>query len=222
MRLDRHKVVPVVQAMLVRRPKISKRSEKQNMSRHTKRDWLNDFSVLFAHFWYKDFPCDIDHHDSAGRADWTIHIGIAVRSCADLMGLFARFESGGRTDAVLIDGNSDVVAALEWEWKPIHDQSANELRKLNENTIPREFSVLITYLYEDEESETGAVSRCLSCWKNESPLLLILVHFTGRLRRFTRMTFHRIAGPGHSKKLREQPAIAWEVEGSRWHRETPA
>ena len=59
-----------------------------------------DFATLFQYFWYRDFPID-EVSTGAKRTDWTIRIGIIVRSIADLMGLVTRFERGGRKDAVL-------------------------------------------------------------------------------------------------------------------------
>ncbi len=60
-----------------------------------------DFAVLFQYFWHRDFPIDQEIAVGALRIDWTIHVGIIVRSIADLMGLVVRFERGGRKDAVL-------------------------------------------------------------------------------------------------------------------------
>ena len=72
-----------------------------------------DFATLFQYFWYRDFPM---HQSATGarRSDWTIHIGLVVRSIADLMGLVTRFESGNRKDAVLRSGEGDEIA-IEWE-----------------------------------------------------------------------------------------------------------
>src|SRR6516165_7808377 len=81
---------------------------------------LTDFATILAYMWYRDFPLLHSVREKAQRADWTTHIGITVRSTADLMGLFTCFESGGRTDAVLRDRNKMPVAALEWEWAALH------------------------------------------------------------------------------------------------------
>ena len=59
----------------------------------------------------------------ARRADWTIHIGLVVRSIGDLMGLVTR---GGRKDAILRSREGDEIA-VEWEWNGVYE---NELRKL--------------------------------------------------------------------------------------------
>ncbi|MEE8413762.1 MAG: hypothetical protein V3R96_04355, partial [Dehalococcoidales bacterium] len=81
--------------------------------------WVSpeDFATLFQYCWYRDFPID-PVSTGAKRADWTIHIGVVVRSVADLIGYVARFESGGRTDAVLRSRNGNEFA-IEWEWEGV-------------------------------------------------------------------------------------------------------
>lgn len=44
-----------------------------------------DFITLFNCLWYRDFPVS-EAHAIAGRADWTIHLGLVVRQCATLLG----------------------------------------------------------------------------------------------------------------------------------------
>ena len=44
-----------------------------------------DFATLFQYFWHRDFPMD-QRSTGARRTDWTIHIGVVIRSIADLMG----------------------------------------------------------------------------------------------------------------------------------------
>ena len=83
--------------------------------------FLTDFATLYSHMWYRDFPLHPSVRDKAERADWTIHIGITVRSIADLMGLFTHFESGQRTDAILRGNRNEAMAALEWEWNNLPD-----------------------------------------------------------------------------------------------------
>ena len=73
--------------------------------------FVADFVTIFSHMWYRDFPLQYSVREKAQRADWTTHIGITVRSTADLMALFTHFEGGGRTDA-LLRGREKVVAAL--------------------------------------------------------------------------------------------------------------
>ena len=88
----------------------------------------------------------------AKRTDWTIHIGVVVRNIADLMGLYARFETRGRKDAVLRSAEGDEIA-LEWEWGGVW---SNELKKLKhhrvwskDNDMERllKYVVLITYTH---------------------------------------------------------------------------
>ena len=68
-----------------------------------------DFATLFQYFWHRDFPID-QRTTGDRRTDWTIHIGVVVRSLADLMGLVTRFERGGRKDAVLRSTEGDEIA----------------------------------------------------------------------------------------------------------------
>ena len=72
-----------------------------------------DFATLFQYFWHRDFPIGLKA-TGARRSDWTIHTGLVIRSIADFMGLVTRFESGGRTDAVLRSEEGNEVA-IEWE-----------------------------------------------------------------------------------------------------------
>jgi hypothetical protein len=210
----------------------------------TKREglWLADFATVFAHMWYRDFPLQYSVHEKAQRADWTTHIGIAVRSTADLMGLFTHFESGGRTDAVLRDSKGAVVAALEWEWAALHRGPAiiNEFDKLKCRCADRafegiRFAGLIGYARESSERDRDDYTQLLATvlehykksWVGElAPLLLVVIHYkwmgkhkTRQSRQFTQMTIDKVAGGG-STRLREQPAYPWDVIGSRWAQET--
>jgi len=90
----------------------------------------DDFATLFQYFWHRDFPLDISA-TGAKRTDWTIHIGVAVRSVADLMGLVTRFEARGRKDAVLRSTDGDEIA-VEWEWEGVW---GNELDKLKNHKV---------------------------------------------------------------------------------------
>jgi hypothetical protein len=160
------------------------------------RPWLTDFATIFAHMWYRDFPLQQSLREKAQRADWTTHISIAVRSTADLMGLFTSFESGGRTDALLCDNNKKVVAALEWEWAALHrgDTMINEFNKLKDLCAQTgfedfHFAGLIGYA-RDSASRAGAdradygsllaevLEGYTKRWpKDGPPLMLALVHF---------------------------------------------
>ncbi len=138
-----------------------------------------DFATLFQYFWHKDFPIDTKS-TGAKRIDWTIHIGIIVRSIGDLMGVVTRFERGGRKDALYRSVAGDEVA-LEWEWQGIKGQ--NELAKLKAHNVwgrPEynhdnlKYGVLITYVeIEYIEENLNTVSRN---WQGAKwPLLLIIV-----------------------------------------------
>lgn len=88
-----------------------------------------DFATLFQYLWHRDFPLG-QGAVGARRADWTIHIGLVVRSIGDLTGLVTRFETGGRKDAVLRSADGDEIA-IEWEWGEGWQQS--ELPKLRDH-----------------------------------------------------------------------------------------
>jgi hypothetical protein len=204
-----------------------------------RKQMLSDFATIFAHMWYRDFPLQQGVREKAQRADWTTHIGVAVRSTADLMGLFTHFESGRRTDAVLRDNMGSVVAALEWEWAALHrgDTIVNEFNKLQERCGAEDFkgvqfAGLIAYAREssakgrsDYTERWNAVLEDYTVrWhKALPPLLLVAVHFQWQGkpigRQFTTMTIDEIAG-GKRDRIREQQAYPWDVCGSRWTQET--
>jgi hypothetical protein len=200
---------------------------------------LTDFATIFAHMWYRDFPLQPRYREKAQRADWTTHIGIAVRSSADLLGLFTHFESGGRTDAVLRDNRDTAVAAFEWEWSALHrgDEVITEFENLKKKCFEREdfrdlrFACLIGYARggttERDRDFTRRSEAVLESyakrWVGElPPLLLIVVHFewAGKQkgRRFVKMTIEEIED-GRRNKLLEQPAYPWDVFWSRWAQE---
>ncbi len=185
---------------------------------------LEDFATIFAHMWYRDFPLQPSFRLKAQRADWTTHIGIAVRSTADLMGLFTHFESGGRTDAVLKDNKGNAVAALEWEWSSLHrgDDIITEFQKLKDCCAKEgfrglRFACLIGYgrggigargAGDYGERTAAVLDKYEKRWDGDlPPLLLVVIHFdtTGQrkaAREFRRVTFDVIKG-GKSTPLRE-------------------
>jgi hypothetical protein len=197
--------------------------------------WLADFATIFAHMWYRDFPLQRSLREKAQRADWTTHIGIAVRSTADLMGLFTCFESGVRTDAVLRD-TKGVVAALEWEWAALHSGKVNEFKKLaqlcgDSNYNCLRFAGLVVYGRKGGADYSARTEKVLEQYEKEwskdlPPLLLVVIYFEGigknerlQRRQFQDMEMYEIAG-GTKKLLRRQPAFPWDVIGSRWAKET--
>ena len=199
------------------------------------RPWLTDFATIFAHMWYRDFPLQRALREKAQRADWTTHIGIAVRSTADLMGLFTCFESGVRTDAVLRD-TKGVVAALEWEWAALHSGKVNEFKKLaqlcgDSNYRCLRFAGLVVYGRKGGTDYSTRTEKVLEQYEKEwterlPPLLLVVIYFEGigknerlQRRQFQDMEMYEIAG-GTKKLLRRQPAFPWDVSDSRWAKET--
>jgi hypothetical protein len=199
------------------------------------RPWLTDFATIFAHMWYRDFPLQRSLREKAQRADWTTHIGIAVRSTADLMGLFTCFESGVRTDAVLRD-TKGVVAALEWEWAALHSGKVNEFKKLAELCGDSKFQCLkfaglVVYGRKGGSDYSTRTEKVLEQYERDwpkvlPPLLLVVIYFEGigkderlQRRQFQDMEMYEIAG-GAKKLHRRQPAFPWDVSGSRWAKET--
>ena len=188
---------------------------------------LEDFATLFQYFWHRDFPVS-QKSLGARRTDWTIHIGIVVRSIADLMGLVTRFESGGRKDAVLRSGEGDEVA-IEWEWGGAW---GNELDKLKRHKawrvrkdVDRElkYTVFITYAHSPNLEKVN--NQVAKKWEDAKwPLLLILVEVekskrfsSGRAFKWIHMSVFDSNG---QKPLRKVPAYPWNVESSRWYVET--
>jgi len=185
-----------------------------------------DFATLFQYFWHRDFPID-RRSTGARRADWTIHIGIVVRNICDLMGLAARFERGGRKDAVLRSTAGDEVA-IEWEWGGVW---GNELGKLKNHKVWRrdesrdkllQYAVLITYTHTPNIQKV--YSHGSKEWKGAQwPLLLILIDVEKSRtfasgKEFRNMQMCVFDGEGRSD-LRKAPAFPWQVIGTRWCRE---
>jgi len=182
-----------------------------------------DFATLFQYLWHRDFPIDQKRAVGAKRIDWTIHIGVIVRNIADLMGLVARFERGGRKDAILRSSEGDEIA-IEWEWEGI--EGGNELKKLKSHVVrPKgrdrqlKYAVLITYV--DFNNRQDAVNHAVESWGNTQwPLLLILI-VTEKTKIFaSRREFSNarmcLIDKGELTSLRDIPAVPWQVESSRW------
>ena len=183
-----------------------------------------DFATLFQYFWHRDFPLDL-MATGAKRTDWTIHIGVVIRSIADLMGLVTRFERRGRKDAVLRSTDGDEIA-IEWEWAGVQ---GNELEKLKGHRVwskneSRErllrYAVLITY------AETSDIEKAhknvMERWKGARwPLLLILIDFEESKRFFMGKEFKNIQmsvfDSTGRKSLRVAPALPWNIESSLWY-----
>jgi len=183
-----------------------------------------DFATLFQYFWHRDFPIDTISV-GAKRVDWTIHIGVIVRSIGDLMGMVTRFEAGGKKDAVLRSADGDEIA-LEWEWGGVW---GNELDKLKNHKIfnidktatrSLQYAVLITYTY---TPNIGLVyDHVAHKWQGAPwPLLLILIDVeksrqfsTGKKFNNLQMSIFNESG---RKELRSCPALPWNINSSRWN-----
>ena len=179
-----------------------------------------DFATLFQYFWYRDFPID-QKAIGAHRADWTIHIGIVVRNIADLMGLFTRFESGGRKDTILRGVAGDEIA-IEWEWGGVW---GNELGKLINHKVRRidkellKYTVFITYTHEPDT----VCSHVKKNWETAKwPLLLILITVRDMPkkeitsgREFQEIKMYLFDKTDYTE-IRKAPALPWKVTDTRW------
>ncbi len=183
-----------------------------------------DFATLFQYFWHRDFPIG-QRATGARRTDWTIHTGIVVRNIADLMGLVTRFETGGRTDAVLRSTEGDEIA-IEWEWEGVW--GANELRKLKNYTVWSKvnkkgrllkYAVLITYTHSPNIQKV--YNHVLEEWEEARwPLLLILIDLEESKKFSSQKEFKNINVSlfhlNKRKSLRVAPAFPWKVNNTRW------
>lgn len=168
-----------------------------------------DFITLFNCLWYRDFPVN-EQNDLAGRADWTIHLGLVVRQCATLLGARALFEQGGRTDAVIRYSNGDTLSYVEWEWKRAHTD-INEIDKLIKRCESTVFQTFIGYTEESELQTT--LNKINDLWADaQKPLIFFAVTFerNGKSRRFLELTTYFFA-KGKRRKIRTQPALPWEI-----------
>lgn len=183
-----------------------------------------DFISLYNAFWYRDFPVVNGPIDFAKRADWTTHIATSVRQVAGLMGLFSCFESGGRTDAELQHADRKVWAKLEWEWDEPRDHKPGigEVEKLASASDKADVCVFIGYSQKKHLDENLALIQ--QTWKGvQRPLVVILVTFTleGVWRYFNELHTYTCDSRG-VLLVRQQPALPWEVQNSRWQSSTGA
>ena len=178
-----------------------------------------DFVVLYNALWYQDFPVTPDHPDFGRRAVWTTHIASTVKQCADLMGLFTCFESGGRTDAVIQTADRRPWAKIEWEWDQPASPKVNEFGKLANDDADVSIYIGYSRLQDGDKTTHEANLRAIdTAWKNvERPLLVFLTTFEkrGQHRDFLRLETHIFSGGEHNK-LRQQEAYPWEVGGTKW------
>lgn len=175
----------------------------------------DDFITLFNLLWYRDYPVVLGSIEFASRADWTTHIATTVRQVAGTMGIFACFETGGRTDAELAMADKTKWAKMEWEWEPVTHPSVGELTKLAYASSDCEVCIFVGYSHQDDEAKT--LQKVRASWKGVStPLLAFIVTYTGRTTRtFQRLQTYR-CDSGGLNMLRDQPALPWCVENTRW------
>ena len=176
-----------------------------------------DFVVLFNAFWYRDFPITPERIDISRRALWTTHIASSVKHCADHLGLFTCFETGGKTDAVVQYASGEVWAKAEWEWLQPNHWKVDEITKLANSKDEAEVFIYIGYSNTEEHIEN--LSSIKNEWKDvDKPLLVLLITFSkikGK-RKFELLQTYRFKGDTY-KLLRKQKALPWEVKGSKWY-----
>ncbi len=181
------------------------------------RTWASpeDFAILFKYFWHHDFP-QTPAASGARRTDWTIHVGIIVRNIGDLMGLYTRFEYGGRTDAVFRAAGKDLVA-LEWEWNGVF-YGANELDKLRSykvrGTDSLRYCVLITYVHTPYIN--AVYEHVIKKWENAKwSLLLILIDYEDSKQYSSRRIFNKVNLSLFDGRIRKEldtfPAFPWDI-----------
>ena len=178
------------------------------MNRRERSQREGDFVALFNALWYRDFPVIPDFEELGRRAVWTTHIASVVKQCADLMGLFTCFESGGRTDAVIqtaAEGRT-TWAKIEWEWLQPRSEKVNEFDKLADSVGDSELSIYIGYSrleYHDEN-----IQKIAAKWSGlEKPLLVFLVtyFYSANRRHFENLETHYFKN-FNNKRLRIQSA----------------
>jgi len=160
----------------------------------------------------------------AKRSDWTIHIGVVVRRIADLMGLYARFESGHKKDAILRSTDGDEIA-IEWEWEGVWGKELSKLkehkawRKAKESAPLLRYAVLITYTHTPNMHKV--YNHVMKEWQGARwPLLLLLIDLDESKKFPMHKDFKHINASvlhqGKRRDLRVAPAFPWKVESTRW------
>jgi hypothetical protein len=185
--------------------------------RDARRRRIRDFIALFNVLWYRDFPLTRGYEDDTSRAMWTTHIASVVKQCADLLGLQTRYETGGRTDAIIqFPGNGEIWAHLEWEWQQADLPKINEFSKLSECSNKSQVCYFIGYSQSQNLPKT--LERINEDWKQiEKPLIcfLIVYKWGKKRRRFREFQTYEFKA-GKKRLLRKQPALPWDVKHSRW------
>jgi len=175
-----------------------------------------DFVALFNALWYRGFPIASGLEALAKRADWTMHIGSVIKQCADLMGFFICFETGGRTDAVITKASGEVWAKIEWEWLQAYHSEVNEIKKLAEAATGAKRMVFIGYSKQSDHAKN--ITKIRKHWKNiQTPLIAFLITYrwTRGRRCFDRLETHYFRARVH-RKIRDQFALPWDVKDTVW------
>lgn len=179
---------------------------------------VSDFITLFNTLWYRDFPVIRGHESLGKRAVWTTHIASVVKQSADMLGFFTCFESGGRTDAVIQTGNREVWAKIEWEWMQPRHEKVNEFEKFLDAKDDSEVFIYVGYSRSDRDHHDENLQKIEELWRSvDKPLIVFLITFSyhDKRRHFHKLQTHLFEG-GKRKPLRNQNALPWEVEGSKW------
>lgn len=164
-----------------------------------------DFITLFNCLWYQDFP--VAQGDYTNTADWTIHIGLVVKTCAKLLGARAGFEQGGRTDVVLKFPDGKILSNVEWEWIEAHKDNVGEIGKLLKNHRAAALSTFISY--SAEKNLAATIDKAASLWRLASrPLIFFVVTFemSSGNREFRELKTY-IFEHGSHRLYRSQPAL---------------
>lgn len=185
--------------------------------RDARRRRIRDFVALYNAVWYRDFPIAYGYEKDASRAMWTTHIASVVKQCADLMGLQTRYETGGRTDAIIQKPVTGVNwARLEWEWAQAFRPKVNEFEKLARGAADSEALVYIGY------SEEAKLDECLHRIQNdwaiiEKPLIVFIITYRphGKRREFRLLQTYEFKS-GSMRRWRAQPALPWQVKDTKW------
>ncbi len=178
-----------------------------------------DFVSLFNAFWYRDFPITPDRIDISRRALWTTHIASTVKLAADHLGLYTCFETGGKTDAVIQDSESQVWSKIEWEWTPAKVESVNEIEKLANAKNDADVFFFVGYSRTDNDTHQQNIDSIAKQWgKIDKPLVVFLVTFSysKKRRHFQELQTH-VFEKGKHRLLRIQEALPWQVRGTKWN-----
>ncbi|EHP37647.1 hypothetical protein OR16_41636 [Cupriavidus basilensis OR16] len=187
---------------------------------------IKDFTVLFQHLWYRDFPMSAlvqgKMDEKFGAASWTTHIAGCVKGVGDLMGYLTHFEHAGRFDAVIKDFDQNcgerAITHLEWEWKQpaMLGERFNEVEKLVAARGRALFSTLITYSRHEKDADNRSIIE--RQWGDgPEPLLVQFVTFTYKNgRRHLGQLSAELFVNGKWRTLRVQEALPWNRPGSKW------